>query len=42
MKTGPSPITTMESQWITPSAGSTMLQSTLLLFLLAFPVYFMF
>ncbi len=41
MKTGPSPVTMMESQGTTPLAGSIMLRSTLLLFFLAFPMYFM-
>lgn len=42
MKTKPSPVTMMEPQGSSPPACSTMLRSTLLLFFLAFPVYFMF
>jgi len=42
MKTEPSPVTMMEPQGPMPPARSSMLRSTLLLFLLVFPVYFMF
>jgi hypothetical protein len=42
MKTEPSLVTMTEPQGPTPPARSSMLRSTLLLFLLAFPVYFMF
>ena len=42
MKTEPSLVTLTEPQAPTPPARSSMLRSTLLLFLLAFPVYFMF
>ena len=42
MKTEPSPVTMTEPQGPTPPVRTSMLRSTLLLFLLAFPVYFMF
>jgi hypothetical protein len=41
MKPEPSPVSITESQGTTPPAGSIMLRSTLLLFFLAFPMYFM-
>jgi hypothetical protein len=42
MKTGPSLVTMTEPRRSTPPAGASILRSTLLLFFLAFPVYFMF
>ena len=41
MKTKPSPVSITELQKTTPSAGFSILRPTLLLFFLAFPVYFM-